>query len=184
MNTPFLNGLVISLLLALMTSACRGRERAPETSPTASTAVKVGAPVKTAKKIRRVRKRLPPPLKPHTYSNRENADHQEQPCALLVNKVCALLSQGAEECTQARARLQRQAVSLHQEQCASALRWYRAQVEDVSIVRPCRLVAKTKCRAYGRDSARCASAKLDASRMNAGMARACKAELLLFKGLP
>jgi hypothetical protein len=139
---------------------------------------------KTPAVAKTARKRLPPPLRPQTHVNRESPEHQEQPCALLVNKVCALLSHGAEECIQARSRLHRRPGSLHQEQCASALRRYRVQVEDSRHAKPCRLVAQTKCRAYGKDALGCINAKSDAGYLSGTIIRACKAELLLFTGFP
>jgi len=173
--------LVWGLFLVLALTSCRKK-----TAPKAEKVVQKAKAVATGErqKTRPVRKRLLPPLRPRTGISRESREEQEQSCALLVNKVCALYSQGAEECRQARRRLRRRPGSLHQEQCSSALRWYRIQVEDSQFVQPCRLVVKEKCRAYGKDSPGCASAKSDTGSAGLGLDRACKAELLMFKGFP
>ena len=130
-----------------------------------------------------VRRRLPSPLAPGKQRRKEG-DRGGSACQELVNQVCALLSEGAEECAEARTRLARRPQSVDQPTCKEALNWYRVRVEEAKRKRPCRLLAEVKCGAYGEDSMACAGARADVTHMSRSLPNGCEAELLLFKGLP
>jgi len=129
-------------------------------------------------------RRVPPPLGPRVGESAGATDDEVRPCLLLVNRLCALLSEGAEECGQARNRVVRRAGTVSEKRCESALAWYHINVENVSTVRACNLLARETCRDSGAESRRCANARLDAEQLRGEYDSACLAQLLLLKGLP
>ncbi len=158
-------GVVCGLLAAWTLAA--GCDRTTKPKPKSDEAEPVERPAPPPKPERR---RLPPPLAPAGASS--TADAEQQPCSELVNKVCALLSEGAEECGEARGRVERRPGTVRQSQCASAIDWYIEKVERPRRVRPCVLLAEAKCRAWGQDSTACVNARADADSKTV-LARAC-----------
>ncbi|MFT5432493.1 MAG: hypothetical protein ACI9OJ_003192 [Myxococcota bacterium] len=134
--------------------------------------------------VRKKRERLPSPLRPRSRPTHVAPDAGgASACTQLVNKVCLLLTEGSEECGEARDRLKHPR-HLQQDRCLETLEWYEKRVENPKRVRPCRLAAQIKCRVYGSDSPLCKQAKRDFKLMRKRLGHACKADLLLFKGLP
>lgn len=170
------------LLLSLMLSGCR-RARI-QTPGLTSDPPDAGVVVDAGPKPKKKRRRLPPPLRPEG-SRREHTEEVTRPCTILVNHVCALLSEGAEECTEARTRIHRRPGTVKDQRCTQALEWYRKHIEDAPKrrrIRPCKLLAVAKCAVYGKDSAGCAHAKSDIAHLAKTLDHACRADLLLFKG--
>ena len=101
-----------------------------------------------------------------------------------MNKVCALLSEGAEECAEARRHINAQSGTVQEQRCTSALNWYQKHVEDVKRRSVCGLLADVKCRAYGEEATSCVNARADVAHLSKTLSLACRAELLLFKAFP
>ena len=134
------------------------------------------------------RPKLPPPLRPQYGDRSDLGDSPNRPCSVLVNKVCALLSEGAEECGEARSRLRNRPATLDQEQCREALTWFGQKIERNRRTEPCALLVGVTCRTFGQNTPSCANAKLDWKSMRKpkvrkAMGPACSANLLLIKGL-
>jgi len=134
--------LPVAVLVVLWTVACN-RSESPGTSPpkkvpaqAAATGEAAGPPTEA-----RRRRRLPPPLRPNAYQGLQPQDTDIRPCTELVNKVCALLSEGAEECGEARSRIERRPGTVRDDQCERALSWYFKHVEQAKRVLPCALLA-------------------------------------------
>jgi hypothetical protein len=157
----------------------------------ADAAVRGGTPdvadTDTAQKKVQPQRRMPPPLRPRMWTQPVVDRTRETSCTVLVNKVCAILSEGAEECTVARRRLERRPHTVSEPRCLSALNWFRNRVEKRKRVWECKLLAQAKCTAYGDESIACATAtaRLGRREKKTPMRQAaCRADLLLFNGLP
>ncbi len=170
-------------LLAIL--GCSRAEKPPastEQAPASGAAPKAAPAIQT---VPAPRKRLPPPLRPNASRRAGgSSDAEIRPCAELVNKVCALLSEGAEECGEARGRIERRPGTVRDERCERALEWYFSHVEQAKRVKPCMLLADAKCKAFGAASNSCVNARADVAHLKGELGRACLAELLLFKGMP
>jgi hypothetical protein len=167
-----------ALCLALIPAAGCKRSKAGETPVDAQVA-------ESKPKIpsRPVRRRLPPPLRAIGPAGQTD-DADQSPCSELVIKVCSLLTEGADECSAARARVERRPGTILQGRCSSAMEWYVSRVERPRRrVNGCRLLARAKCQAWGEESMACENARHDADRIKGELGRGCLAELLLFKGL-
>ena len=168
------------VLIVLLLAGCRYRVVAPFAKPAqaATAAPDAGGP----KKPRKPRRRLPPPLRPSTQEGPPSAELHDTPCDVLVNRVCALLSEGAEECTEARGRVDQRPPRVDDDACAEALDWFRINVEEIKRGRqPCALLKDVKCKSFGEDSSACVMAKGDVAHLKSEMHRnACLAELLMF----
>lgn len=162
------------------------RESAPSAKSAPRGPVQKKVPPRKAEAARPKRKpRRPlPPLGPPKQGGRSLSDVDEEPCSDLVNKVCAILSEAAEECSEARSRLERRPGTVDSNRCQTALRWFQTNVEEARRPRPCRLLAEAKCRRFGEDSTACVNARSDVRYMSKKLKTPCRAELLLFRGLP
>lgn len=168
----------VLLLLALV--SCRERPVLKTAPP--KPVVAAAPDAHTPKRPRKPRRRLPPPLRPSTQVGPPAKGLRDTPCDVLVNRVCALLSEGAEECTEARARVDQRPTRVDDDACAEALDWFRMNVEETKRGRePCSLLVDVKCRSYGDESNACGAARSDVAHLKPALHRgACLAELLMF----
>ncbi len=146
----------------------------------------VQSDVKKAESPPEKRRTLPPALTPKSKSGTAFASDNEEPCGVLTDRVCALLGQGAEECSMARSRVKRRARSVSHDRCQRTLDWYRLHTDDGRRGHACRHLSNTVCRLYGVESTECDVANTRAARGNLSEREksTCWAELLLVKGLP
>lgn len=178
-RTCLLAGVVVVLLLA---PGCRRTAKSAAT-PTQAKADTV-IPLDLVQPVhRQKRRRLPPPLRPRAPEPQLGAEQDASPCSMLVTKVCSLLSERAEECTEARRRVWNRPGTIRQERCEEALEWYRIKIDEARRPRPCQLLAAQKCENHGEGSAACINARADVEHLASKRHHMCRAELLLYHGL-
>jgi hypothetical protein len=168
------------------TLGCRAEDStAPKSSKTAiKTTTKANSLEAPVTKEETSNRRLPAPLMPRARPVSGFAEEREHPCDGLVDRVCALLGQGSEECGEARNRLERRGPDLREDRCQGALDWYRTHVEGGRRSRPCRTLAATLCQKNGPATNSCVTATERAKKggHDERSKAACRAELLLMKG--
>ncbi|MEC8023824.1 MAG: hypothetical protein VX223_07790 [Myxococcota bacterium] len=130
-----------------------------------------------APKTRR-RVRLPPPLRPASTVAPPEAE-APMPCTIVVSRICSILTEGAEECAEARQRLRRLDDTEAQSRCAHALAWYEKRFSEERRPRPCALLADVVCRKSGQHSIPCRRAKDEVPFLRKTMQHACKAGILV-----
>ena len=167
------------------TLGCRAEDSsAPESSKrTVTTTTKANPFEPPATKEKTRIRRLPAPLMPRSRPVSGFSEERERPCDGLVDRVCALLGQGSEECGEARNRLERRGRDLREDRCQAALDWYRTHVEGGRRSRPCRTLAAAQCRRNGMDSTSCVTATERANKggLDERSKAACHADLLILK---
>lgn len=128
------------------------------------------------KKKRRVS--LPAPLKPHRPEAAPESDAPE-PCTIVVSRICSILTEGAEECAEARQMLPQLNNVDAQARCADALAWYERRFSDERRTKPCALLADVICRKAGPKTLQCQRAKEDVRLLKKTIQHACKAAILM-----
>jgi len=164
---------------------CRAESSSASKSPktTSKTASKANALGTQAINDKTNVRRLPAPLMPRSRPVSGFTEERERPCDGLVDRVCALLGPGSEECGEARNRLERRGRDFREDRCQAALDWDRTQFEGARRGRPCRILAAALCQKSGAESSNCAAATERASKggLDGRSKAACQADLLLLK---
>ena len=124
------------------------------------------------------RQRLPAPLRPNRPPVVEESD-APLPCTIVVSRVCSILTEGAEECAEARQQLLGIVDTEAQARCGSALAWYEKRFAEERRPRPCALLADVVCRQAGPSSIQCKRAKDEVPLLRKTMLHACKAGILM-----
>ncbi len=175
--------IVLFVGLSTGVTGCKGCRRESAASRVmADTGAADAGPVATvADAGRRPRKRLPPPLRPPDPSMARKVS-RDSPCALLVSRACALVTEGSEECAEARIDLAEHGDAGREERCATTMEWFRGRIEESKKVKPCVLLADVVCATSGPDSEDCRVTREDSAKLKDDLHRqACLAALLLFK---
>lgn len=124
------------------------------------------------------RVRLPAPLRPQRQAAGPEAD-APQPCTIVASRICSILTEGAEECAEARQVLPSLENVDAQARCAKALGWYERRFSDERRTKPCALLADVVCRQAGQNSVQCKRAKEDIRLLRKTIQHACKAGILM-----
>ena len=130
------------------------------------------------KQAKKKRVRLPAPLRPQKMGTAPESD-APQPCTIVVSRICSILTEGAEECAEARNALAQAENVDAQTRCANALAWYERRFSDERRTKPCALLADVVCRQAGQNSVQCKRAKEDIRLLRKTIQHACKAAILM-----
>ena len=171
------------LLLSAVAIGCR-RDATPALRGVAPPEPELVGPPEPDARARPRWRKPPAPLLPSWQRVGRARSQDIAPCAVLANRVCGILSEGAEECIVARDRVRRQPRSLEGTRCQAALTWFRENVEEARHPDPCSLLRAKKCARLGPEHAECKDLKRLLPRSDKDLKRrVCEAELLLIDGL-